>query len=410
MFARFGKSVGGEAGEAAVNGEKTLDGGKSLDKLSNMHLDPANAGNGVKAKSSEAKVYPLLDSSDSSLKTKLPTSANAVNKAERASIIKATITGTVKEPFYKAADYFAKFSPNLYRRLRLVILNVKPRELPNIVAFQAQFEAATPIRRFRMVIDTFHSLTSEKVAHSSEELVKWSDSIGKVMNLENRGIIQSAMVETQLQKELGNLLLQAAGRDAKSPLRQSARKFKELEISLFKRTEENPQALAADTSYNKVTGGAELMNLEKLAQPTKETVDKIPEDLAKDKFIEPLLSEILATQRTKGYSEKKALAPLNTLIAMMKDDALKFDEGAKPASNMHSLEQRTNAALGIVQVYRSRQIIKEEEDARVTEDLIIKRIEKVFSKEENSDSFLYPNFKKVYDVIASYKPQPVPSP
>ncbi|MBW0482916.1 hypothetical protein O181_022631 [Austropuccinia psidii MF-1] len=291
----------------------------------------------------------------------------------------------------KLNEFLAPDSPIL-----CLTVNTRPRELKNIATFEAQFKVASASRKFRMVIDTFHSLTLESAGRTTEELEQWSQSIGNVMHIENERGIQSTIVEAQLQWDLCNLLLEAVRRDAESSLRAAAPKFQELEVNLFNRAQVNPQAFAADRSYLKLKGGAEAA--------------KIPKEFEEDDLFAPIFEDVILSAH-KPLELKEALAPLWRLVDIMKDDVLDFEgylflNGFK-AKNKYTLEQRMSAASAIEDLYLMGQKLKMGTQGYDNGLMIVTEIEAIFYQSQHPRGFLHPNYENIFWTINDYKYPPL---
>ncbi|MBW0460730.1 hypothetical protein O181_000445 [Austropuccinia psidii MF-1] len=391
-------SRAGKAGEIAADGGKAENGAKTGADLRGAHVDPAHADGGSlggKIGSPNTRA-PIPKGQDAAPRTKISIAANKIRQVPLAAAIKAGISGALKETSSKAMDIFANFAPNLYRRLRILKLNTRPRELQNIATFEAQFKVASASRKFRMMIDTFHSLTLESVERTTEELEQWAQSVGNVMHIENERGIQSTIVEAQLQWDLCNLLLEAVRRGPESSLRAAAPKFKDLEVNLYDRAQVNPQAFAADRSYLKLKGGAEAT--------------KIPKEFEEDDLF-ALIFEDVIRDAYKPLTPSQALNPLHKLIDIMKDDVLDFEgysflKGFK-ASNKYTLEQRMSAASAIADLYLMGQKLLMRAQSFDNGFEIVRETEAIFYTKSYPRGFLHPNYEKIFRTIKDYKHPPL---
>ncbi|MBW0481104.1 hypothetical protein O181_020819 [Austropuccinia psidii MF-1] len=400
----------GKAGEVAAGGGKAENGARTGADLRGAHVDPAHADGGSlggELGTPNTKT-PFPKGQDAAPKTQLPPLSKSIQPAADAGAIKAAITGALKEPFSKAADIFAKLAPNLYRRLRVLILDSRPRDPQTTATFKAQFKGASASRQYRIVIDTFHSLNSESTFHTTEQMENWAESIGEVMHIEDPHGVQNMMVEAQLQKELCSFMLKAIKENPRSSLYKSLPKFQELEVNLYNRVKLNPQAVSADKSYQKLNGGAEILNLDKWVHPKPDMASTIPVQFQKNKLIAPILARVLYLQ-DRVATENEVLTPINQLVRIMRDPLLDvkgfgYIHGFK-SQNPYTLEDRMAAASALVHLYGTRHQLFKAANLRlfVNSNRIVRKIEEIFVEKPTPSLFLHPNFRRVTEGIDSYK-------
>ncbi|MBW0479057.1 hypothetical protein O181_018772 [Austropuccinia psidii MF-1] len=383
--------------------------GTAQEPLNGGHVDPKNAAPSALTVKADLKAQKPKLFSQSMPDPRSPNSPSKVvtlfESNRDAAIAVTQRTGKLSEWYSKTLDQVANLFPNFYRRLRTVILMLNPEEDRNIGTFKAHFEAATPNRQSRIVIETFHSLASTRIARKPDELKDWVKGIEEVMKIADKKAFQSTLVETQLQKELCNLLLIASKREQETPLYQSYSDFETLGKNLYDRADAHPESFKADASYENVDWGRQLMNVDKKIYPTLKISKEIENKLMKDSLIKPHLEKILDMQG-KVLSKEEVLEPLNKLINIAQDSALKNVKGdiiiSKGEINTYSVDQRTAAVTALQYLYQLKEVMSLRGQYLELNAAITERIEEVFGATGDERLFLYPNFMKLKEAINSH--------
>ncbi|MBW0505188.1 hypothetical protein O181_044903 [Austropuccinia psidii MF-1] len=378
-FGKVGKLFRGSAkvdGTDGTHGIANAQGG--------AHLDPVHAGGDLNGKAGGlGEGDPLAKNRHMSPVTHIPSAAWAVADTEKAGAITASSSGKLAEGFSKAMDYLAKWAPNLYRRLRTMIFVFKPIKLQDVNAFVLKFQSATPEAQFRTVIDTFHTLTSAKTIHSAEELSNWPKGMGNAMKVTNAEALQSPLVETQMQKELCDLLLVASKQEPNSPFRQSFEDFRDLDKALCDRAGPKREIFKVNPSYEKrIKWGRELMNIDN--------------DLLRDSStVNNLVDKLL---------EEKARQPVNKLLEIVQDGTLRNPPKSTTAKvNTYTLDQRTAAIAALQYVYQSSLAFRMGQEGYSQARVMLAWIEHNFGAINDGGDFLYPHWKKMRETIEEQK-------
>ncbi|MBW0464037.1 hypothetical protein O181_003752 [Austropuccinia psidii MF-1] len=395
---------GAKGGAATADGAKVGDGGHALATLKGgTHVDASHAGSALDGNiGGLAHGHPLPETPH----THLPTSTAGIADVERAAAISASTQGKLAQTFNKAMDTLAVFSPKLYRRLRTVLFVFKPQKLQDLEGFKLKFQGATPKAQFRMVVDTFHTLTSAKATHTTEELANWAKGIGEAMKVADVEAFQSTLVETQMEVELCNLFLTASKRGADSPLQRSTAKFKNLEAALSNRAQLNRGKFESDGSFRRIPWGEagtafvykELMNIHKDLAHDLETAQELRQKVVADKLVGPLFVKIVG-QMGKEVPADDLVVRLNSLIEIAEDWTLASKQLTgiwAQLINKYSLDQRTAAISAIELVHYTIQSFRPSTDSALARSQALRaRLTKVFEERPASESFLPPHWMKM---------------
>ncbi|MBW0534698.1 hypothetical protein O181_074413 [Austropuccinia psidii MF-1] len=394
----------GKVGKYLRGGTKVADGGADGGhNLANggAHLDPAHAGGGLDGKVRDfGGGHPLTKNWPMSPETHIPSHLWAVADTERAAAITASSSGKLPERLSKALDSFAMWAPNLYRRLRTMIFVFKPIKLQGIDAFVLKFGSATPEAQFRMVIDTFHTLTSAKTTHSAEELRNWAKGIGEAMKATEKEALQSPLVETQMQKELCELLLMASKQESNSPFRKTLEDFRELDVTLCDRAGVKRGIFMVNPGYEKrIKWGRELMNIDKDLFRHLKNLNNLAEKLLNEKVTRPILEEVNNNKEViiDGLQAKQ---PVMKLLEIAQDPALRnLPKSTTVKVNTYTLDQRTAAISALQYIYQTSKSLLQEQEGYGQAQVMIAKIEEVFSPLKDGHDFLYPHWKKMRNTI-----------
>ncbi|MBW0511653.1 hypothetical protein O181_051368 [Austropuccinia psidii MF-1] len=414
--ANDGRAVTG-TGHAAIDLSNAGKKGKESTAFKNIHVDPARAGVGglpERTRLAGGAEGPLPKHLDGSSNTRLPSIANEIKHANPAAAMEtASRSGKLSERFSRAMNYLAEFVPNLYRRVKMLIFGLTPADVMRIGGFRKEFEAGADWKKAELIINTFESFTARRVVRSRKELLSWVQTIGEVMNVANKGTIKSTLVETQLQRELGNLLFVGARDGTDTPLRQTLREFQNLHVELYERALENRNVFLIDKSYEKIKWGRELMNVDEDLLKTPEIEAAIKGKLENSALIEPFLKEMEQLEGSGHILEERVESILRRMLGIIADEKFGWIEhplARKPnvLSNTYSIEDRTAAATGVAYLFQTSLRAYEADMANKKAFAFIMALQNTFFSRHPVDYF-YPHLMKLRDntkfIIPNYHPQ-----